>query len=649
MNKALKILGIIFGVLLSVIVITVIVGILLFEWSWFRNVAVAAASDATGREVRIDGDMSGTVSFTPKIRIEKISVANTKWGAAPHLLEIGAIEFEIELWELLTGDVVLPSVEMANARLAMEKNEKGQDNWTLGPSLAGVAGEAVLPDDRTELPRIGRLLILESQITYTDPKQKTDISLALERVDGDIDAGKTTLKGRGKYDRQPLLISMRSGSYQALQESENPWPLNLSIKIGNTSFKSDGVAAKPLSFDGLDFTILLEGDDLAKLFPIIGIPLPPTAPYRLAGQLKRDGAVWQVAKLDGRVGESNLTGNVRVDTAPKINKIDATLVSEKLDYKDLGGLIGIDPDAPDKANKNPDRVIPDVPVNLTRLRAVDMKIDLTAKQVLAPNLPINDLRAVFNLDDGVLAINPVKLGIAGGDVAGRITLNGKFDVPTVDAGLTMKALRFKALLREFDMGDLTSGRFGGKFDLKGRGRSLADLLASANGQVIVAASGGTLNPLVVELIGLDIGQALAILVTDGKPVKIRCMLGKADVKQGALKIDGLFLDTEDSLIRATGGLNFRDETLDIRLQANPKDVSLLSANAPIAISGIFKDPDIAVDPLGTEDKGGLVEAIGKVLNPLAALVPLVDLGLGKDADCGSLQPADPAQPGAGGK
>lgn len=67
---------------------------------------------------------------------------------------------------------------------------------------------------------------------------------------------------------------------------------------------------------------------------------PSTPPYRLKGHLKHDGKVWSFANFSGRVGDSDLSGNIRVDTAPKRPFMKADLVSNLLDFDDLAGFIG---------------------------------------------------------------------------------------------------------------------------------------------------------------------------------------------------------------------------------------------------------------------------------------------------------------------
>src|SRR4029077_290881 len=79
---------------------------------------------------------------------------------------------------------------------------------------------------------------------------------------------------------------------------------------------------------------------MANLYPLIRLVFPSTPPYRLKGHLKHDGKVWSFSNFSGRVGDSDLSGNIRVDTAPKRPFMKADLVSNLLDFDDLAGFIG---------------------------------------------------------------------------------------------------------------------------------------------------------------------------------------------------------------------------------------------------------------------------------------------------------------------
>src|SRR5205807_469752 len=67
--------------------------------------------------------------------------------------------------------------------------------------------------------------------------------------------------------------------------------------------------------------------------------------------------------------------------------------------------------------------------------------------------------------------------------------------------------------------------------------------------------------------------------------------------------------------------------------------------APLKVTGTFASPDVMPDPAVVGAKAAASVALGIVATPLGALIPTIELGLGKDSDCnGLIQQAKQAVP-----
>src|SRR3546814_4642111 len=122
---------------------------------------------------------------------------------------------------------------------------------------------------------------------------------------------------------------------------------------------------------GLDFTFSVKGADMADLFPIFRIPLPQTPSYSLAGHLGKDGDTWRSTKFEGRMGDSDLSGDLAYEPREDRPFIRAELVSHRLDYDDLAGLNGAEPEAKNKPLAHTEtrcagRVLPATAIALAR-------------------------------------------------------------------------------------------------------------------------------------------------------------------------------------------------------------------------------------------------------------------------------------------
>jgi uncharacterized protein involved in outer membrane biogenesis len=138
------------------------------------------------------------------------------------------------------------------------------------------------------------------------------------------------------------------------------------------------------------------------------------------------------------------------------------------------------------------------------------------------------------------------------------------------------------------------------------------------------------------LIGVDIAEALGLMVKGDKPAQIRCMAADLPVESGTIKTNFFILDTTDTLVQIQGTADLTAERLDLRVTAHPKDPSPLSVRTPITISGPFAKPAIGVDAGALAARTAGAVALGALLTPLASILAFIEPGLEKDSDCAKL-------------
>jgi uncharacterized protein involved in outer membrane biogenesis len=456
------------------------------------------------------------------------------------------------------------------------------------------------------------------------------------------------LKAQGYYQKQPLSLSLAGGSYENLRSTKESYPLQINLSVGNLKAKLDGNLTEPLQMKGENVTLDISGDDMANLFPLIRLVFPSTPPYRLKGHLKHAGKAWSFSDFSGQVGDSDLSGNIRVDLEPKRHVMKADLVSSRLDFDDLAGFIGGKPktDAGETASaeqkkqaaidKQSDRIFPDQRYDLERLKAMDADVSLRAKQILAPNLPIENLNAKLSLNDGILRFEPAALGVADGRIELYSTFNASTRPSKVNIDVRARKLNLKRLLGDSTFAQKSLGPIGGRIAISGTGDSFAELMGSASGDMFVAMSGGEVSGLLVELAGLDVAETLGFLVRGDKPVPIRCALLDLHGSEGQMGVQTMVFDTTDTVIYGEGKVDLQNEKVNVLLTPVPKDFSPLSLRSFIRVTGGFKDLSVFPDPLKT----GTESLLAKIFNVflMLGLSPFQprDIWLGKDVDCDSL-------------
>ncbi len=217
-----------------------------------------------------------------------------------------------------------------------------------------------------------------------------------------------------------------------------------------------------------------------------------------------------------------------------------------------------------------------------------------------------------------------------------------------DIALSINGLALSRLFPTVEQMKASVGKGYGAIKLKGRGESIADIFATADGSVQFAVANGIIPSIIIEGIGLDLGEVVARLFQGNHPVQVRCIVANFDVKSGRAEANPFVLDTQDTLVVGEGFVDLGTEKLDLRLRPLPKDWSLFSLRTPINLTGMMKQVKVRPDAGPLVLRTATAVALGAV-NPLLALAAFVDVGPGKDSQCGELLARTKAWAAAGGK
>jgi uncharacterized protein involved in outer membrane biogenesis len=605
-RRALKILGIFLGAVLLCLGVAIAGLVIYVNSAAGLREATARASRLLGRDITVS-DASIDWGRVTRIDLAGVKVANVAWAHQENFLEAEKLSADIEIWPLLRGEVKLPRLALVAPRLHLEKQSDGTVNWSFGAQpVVNQAAETMAPEERDEMPAFDFVEISDGTLQYRDDARKLLIDGELSLATGEAE-GKEAVKftGKGTLEERPLSVAFRGGSFVMLKNSDKPYPLKLAVKFGATEVALEGTMQDPIAFEGTDLKLDLKGPDLAEVFPVLGVPAPPTPPYHLAGQLQRDGEVWSFRQFNGTVGDSDLAGEVRIDYGPERPKLDADLVSRVLDFDDLGPLVGATPDTDETASKaqekaarelaQSDNIFPDMPLNFSKLKVMDMDVKLTAKEVRSESyLAVTSLKGHVVIENGVARLEPFELGLAEGVVNGRIKLDATAEPAAISTDLGLRQLNLGTFFEESPYFDATDGRIDGRVKLAGRGSSLAEVMGGADGDLRLVMHGGSVSWLLVELIGLDLGQALILYVTEDNRIPIKCAAGKIDVQQGVAEMAPVVVDTTDSILYFSGKTDLRQQTVTLQVEADAKDFSLVDIDAPLLVSGKIRDPRISL-------------------------------------------------------
>ena len=332
------------GVLAGLLTFFAIVALIIFllGWNWMRGPISTWVSTKSGRSFAINGnlDIAPLLSLQPRLIANDVVFGNADWSREPNMAEVSRVEITIDLGKLLRGTLDVPMLVLSKPRIVLETNPAvtippSAPNWIFNTRTATTTTTPTFP-------HIGALRIDEGSVIYRDPSKKTDLMLSVKTLTNRVDQPEEQLSvvGKGKFNGLPTSIEAEGGALLSLRTAQNPYPIRAKAIIGATKASINGALMDPLRLAGVQLNFKIEGSDLAQLYPLIGVPFPPTPAYRLAGFLDHTNMVWKFRDFNGIVGESDLAGVIEVDRTPTPQKITATLTSQKLLMADLGGFIG---------------------------------------------------------------------------------------------------------------------------------------------------------------------------------------------------------------------------------------------------------------------------------------------------------------------
>lgn len=622
-----------------------------FPWDVLRGPLNRYVSERTGRHFEITRRLDVKLGRTTRILADGIEFANPEWARDPHLVKAEGAEIHIELFPLLQRRIVLPRIELREPRLGLQLQPDGRRSWALGRDTG----------DPRNFPDIGALVVDRGSVRFVAPEHGADIEADFA-IDGPLGLPPATanrnapvaaapaapastamplsFSAKGTWEKEPFTARGRTGNVLYLSAPlQHPFPMEIEAAAGATTLRARGAIASLATLDGADAAFDLRGMNLAHLYKLVGVVLPATPRYALQGHLSKQGEVWRLRGIDGKLGNTDLAGELAYDRAQKVPQLAGKLQSKWLDFNDLAPLVGL-PEQTAAARQSrdnaDDKVLPTSRLDLTRLNAMNSEVSYSAAKVTnAGKLPLERMSVGVRLRDGVLNLDPLNLGFAGGTVSGKMRVDGHGTPVAAEVRLHAKSLELSKMFRDVQLTRTSFGKIHGDIDLKGRGASIAQMLASSSGNVALLMGKGQISNLLLEIGGLDGGEIIKFLLRGDRNVPVRCVAAAFEVNDGLMTSRALVLDTVDTVVYGQGTVSFDTEEIDLYFRPYPKDTSILSLRSPLKVKGTLGDPQAGPDKSALAGRAGLALALGAI-NPLLALAATVETGPGEDANCAGI-------------
>ena len=659
MKKALKITGIVVGILVLVVILLAVALPFIFNPNSFKDDIARMVKQRTGRELVIQGDIKLSIFPWLGMQIGPMELSNAQGFGSVPFASINETDVHVRFWPLLHHQVEVGEVKLNGLNLDLEHDADGHDNWhDISEHLAhdSAHGSEEEAGRNVDLSVAG-VSITDSQVRWTDAQKHqqytiSDFTLKLGAfasakplsVESGFDFTGTNPAVQGHVDfRGTAMADLKRRLYSAddakldLQAQGDAVPggqLKATLHWQHLAYNQQQAT---LAINGLDagaygvsLHLEAQGKDIGHGASFTGSAM--LARFSPRDVLKALGHpnFAQTRDVTAFSGASGTFGFVADASSAAFSNLDFTLDDSHL----TGGLtlkdfqtraasfnlnvdkLDVDRYLPPQQVGTPDRPreeidLDKVGVPLRTLRSLTLDGHLHVGSFTLLGAKAGDLDMTLSSLGGLMVVKPLTATLYGGTLQAGLTVDGRQendDEPVVSEDFTLKGVQMQGLGQDLFGAAKLSGNVDLDGSVRGQGRLIGALRRTVSGRLHFEVKDGAVE-------GVNVWDAIvrAYDRRQGRPLPAAAAprTGFADLRGSAVIRRGV-MDNRDfraylpGLVLSGGGrIDLADLTLDYQLKGRvtgsaPGAPGLKGSVVPLHVGGtlgrISVQPDLSATP-----------------------------------------------------
>lgn len=655
MNRILKIALTLIAALAGIVVIAAVALLLFFDPNDFKAEISAAARDATGRELVIDGDLS--VSFFPWIAIEmgRTQMGNAEGFGEQPFLVFDSAELSVRLMPLLfEQQAKIGTASLHGLVVNLELDGSGRNNWDdlSEPHDSDADASVESSGSPTEFD-ISGVDVTDATVSYRDAAAGSAYTLSnMHFSTGAIAAGEP-IDFNSEFDFEALpdafgghvairgtatsssdLAQFTFDNMNAAGEVTGIAPaaaeFNLDARQINVDTVAESAAPGEMDFSILGVSVSANVEpfsyagtpqpkadlrvaefSLKELMQALDIEAPVTANPDALGKVSFEARAdlsernMALSGLVMQLDDSTMTGSLSLPLADNEKlrfdlAVDAIIVDDYMEPAD-DGL------AADNAGDESDIEIP-----VDMIRSLQAEGQFRMQRALFSGLEFTNLKVGLNNADGKLRLNPLSADLYEGSYQGDVRIDASRDIPALSVNEQINGVDLASLVKTLYDQDNITGHINGSFVLSGSGRSVAAIRQDLDGNVafelVDGAYEGTDVWYQIRLARAKFRQETPPEPTLPPRTRFTAVKATGVVTDGILANDDLLVELPTLQLAGKGMVDLNTTELDYSMQARvlkkPELMSGVSAAElddltkvviPLKVTGTVASPRIAPD------------------------------------------------------
>ncbi|PQJ59127.1 cell envelope biogenesis protein AsmA [Vibrio jasicida] len=636
-----------------VAILAVVLALIIFvNPNQFKPLIVEQAQKQTGLELVIEGDISW--QFFPSIGFElgRTELRNPQGFSQPNLFKVDTVGVDVSVTPLLSKQLEIGNVTLDGAEFYLETLKDGSKN--IDALTKAQTQQAEQTTDTTTKPEsetqgsgsdwtinLAGVTIsngyVEIQDKQTDSHIKlSDISLNLSQfafdnwttadfgVKGEMNEQKFTAQGKADFKLAKGLASyaLKDINFDATYadatnkidsatigldtfEFDKANNLSYALKGEAGGMKLDMKGGGELNVDKAISKVQLNKLTLNSTFEGDALPQSPMK-VDMASDLSFDLTKSHLSFVLEKLTANAIALDGKADvTLGDIPKVRFAVHSPNIDLDEFLGLNNQAP-AGDKPASGGSKAPagPEVEPDLSALKTLDVKGDITIDKFKAANAKMEAVKASFSINRGVFDLNSFTSKLYQGTISATAKLDARKSPATYTAKKSIKGIHVQPLLIDVANNDMLEGT--GNIDVNVKGSSLTPTGIKKNlvGTIAINFTDGAVNGInVAQLIRENYarfkGQSL-----DGtdevKKTDFSAMTATLKLNKGVVSTDNMKAQSPLLRVRGKGKANYLNETVDFTIstsvvgslegQGGKNIDELKDITIPINVSGKWAEP-----------------------------------------------------------
>ena len=645
---------------LAVILVVIVGGLLVapvfIPVEAYKGQIETAAREATGRELKIDGDIS--LSLLPRLAIEaeNVSFANAPGAAEPQMASIERLAVQLQVLPLLSREVKLDRLVLVRPSILLEVDAQGRPNWVFETAPASASETTGAPAQESEAPAeapsgdggtavanvaLGEVRLEGGRLAYRDARsgaahevEDVNMDVSLASLDSPL-----TAEGGLAWNGKTISLELAADRPRALLEGGTT-SLGLKVESEPVRLTYDGSLDKGQTLQ-MAAAVDLEVPSIRELAAWAGTPLELAGdglgPFSIKGKLAATPTRFAFTEaeigLDGMAGQGAVTADVS-GAKPQIQgelNLDVLDVNKYLPPEAEGGESGSEPDSDggETAAKPEPQEWSDEPIDLGGLQALNLNFDLSVQGIRIRKIVIGESALGLAIKDGLLTANLKQLKLYDGVGRAELAVDGRGATPSLRNSFTLTGVNAGPLLTDAADFDRLEGSGDIELAVTAAGKSQKAMVQSLDGTGAIKFVDGAIR-------GINLAQMVRNVTTafadtgEAQKTDFAELSGSFKITDGILRNDDLLLLNPLLRVAGAGSADLPQRSVDYRVE--PKVVGSIegqggdAAAKGLAVPVIAEGPwhDIKYRPDLAAAVGGNLEAITK--DPKGALEGAKDAG-----------------------